>query len=218
MIITIDGPVASGKSTAARNLAAALGFEHLDSGAVYRSLTLLARQKGVKAADSAAVRAILAEAKIAFRGERVLLDGVDVTEEIRDPEITETVRPFAENPDVRAWVNDLQRETARGRDIVVEGRDMGTVVFPEADLKLFLSTSAEERARRRFEELASRGTPVAYETVLGRLVERDRADRGRKIAPLRKAVDAVEIDSAGWAAEETLARLVEIVRERLGEL
>ena len=215
MIITIDGPVASGKSTAARNLARALGFRHLDTGAIYRALTLLARELKVDPADRGAVSAMLARADVRLDGEAVYLEGRDVSAEIRRPEISSSVRLFAENPGVRAFVKGLEHRAAAGKDIVVEGRDMGTVVFPEAEVKIYLTASAEERARRRSEELKERGTPQDYRVVLTELLARDRADMTRPIAPLKKARGAIEFDSTGLTQQESAARLLAIVRDAL---
>lgn len=215
MIVTIDGPVASGKSTAAKNLAEALGFEHLDTGAIYRAITLLALSAGTDPADRAAVRRLLGEVKVHFEEERIHLNGRDVSDDIRRPDITSSVKPFAENPEVREFVKKLEHGIASGKDIVVEGRDMGTVVFPEANVKVFLSASAQERARRRWEELQGKGIDQDYETVLRELDARDHADANRSIAPLRKAPDAIEFDSTGLSQEETAGRLLEIVRSRL---
>ncbi len=216
MVVTIDGPVASGKSTAARNLARALGFDHLDTGAVYRAVTLLARRREVDAADAGAVHAMLADADVRIDGEKTLLAGEDVSDEIRLPEISSAVRPFAENAEVRDFVGERARRYAGGRDIVAEGRDMGTVVFPDARVKVFLTASDDERARRRWEELEKRGTPQPLDRVLADLKARDEADTHRKVAPLRKADDAVAVDSTGWTQEETLRRLIQVVKGRLG--
>lgn len=216
MIITIDGPVASGKSTAARNLARLLGFHHLDSGAIYRSLALMALRESVEAGDDSALADMMERARITIDDETVRLCAEDVTDDIRLPEVTRAVRPLAENPQVRAFVRELERAMASGRDIVVEGRDMGTVVFPDADLKFYLTSSDEERARRRWEELAGRGTPQDLETVLSELRARDTADMTRGIAPLKKAEGAVVVDSTGWSARETLEKLHSVVNERLG--
>jgi len=215
MIIAIDGPVASGKSTAARNLAGALGFDYFDTGAVYRALTLLAGRSVVDVDDAGAIVRMLGAAEVVLNGQSVSLNGEDVSEQIRLPEISAAVKPFAENPRVRAFVNAYARRNASGRNVVVEGRDMGTVVFPDAEVKIYLSASAEDRARRRWEELDERGTPREYEEVLSQLQERDRADMDRDISPLKAADDAVVVDSTGWSREETLKRLLEIANGRL---
>jgi len=217
MIITIDGPVASGKSTAARNLARVLGFDHLDTGALYRSLALMAVEEGIDPRDGGAVAEMMKRARVSLAGERVLLCGRDVSDLIRRPEVTRAVRPLAENGQVRAFVQRIERSVAAGANIVAEGRDMGTVVFPDADLKFYLTCTDEERARRRWEELKERGTPQDFETVLAELHERDRADMTRKIAPLKVPERAVVVDSTGWSAGETLEALHSIVREKLGE-
>ncbi len=217
MIVAIDGPVASGKSTAAKNLAGALGFRHLDTGMIYRAVTLLATRSGVDGADRREVAGMLARADIRIDKERVFVAGRDVTEEITLPEITRSVKPFADNPDVRAFVNALARAAAEDANIVVAGRDMATVVFPDADVKIFLTASAEERARRRYDQLRAKGTQEDYETVLADLQRRDRADITRPVAPLRKHKGAVEVDSTGWTSDETLHRLEEIVRAKMQE-
>jgi CMP/dCMP kinase len=218
MIVAIDGPVAGGKSTAARNLAKGLGFEHLDTGALYRTVTLLARRTNTDPADADAVRAMLRTADVRLADERAFLNDEDVSDAIRRPEISSAVKPFAENQDVRDFVNAYARKFATGRNIVVEGRDMGTVVFPNAELKIFLTASVEERARRRWEELQTRGTPQPFESVLADLEKRDREDTTRPIAPLRKAPDAVTVNSTGWTQEQTRERLLALAKERLGSL
>ncbi len=216
MIITIDGPVASGKTTAARNLAAALGFSHLDSGALYRALALFSSRQNVDPDDGWAVRAMLEAADLRTEGDRVFLDGRDVSSEIRHPDVTRAVKPLAENADVREFVKSIQREFAEGRDIVAEGRDMGTVIFPEAEVKIYLTSSDAERARRRWEELRATGVQQDYETVLAELRARDEADTNRAIAPLSRPAGAVEVDSTGLEPTETLGRLERIVREKTG--
>lgn len=215
MIITIDGPSGVGKSTAARRLARALGFDYMDTGALYRTVTVLARHTRTDPADRAAVKRMLSRADIAVDGERVRVNGRDVSDEIRLPEVSAGVRPFAENPDVREFVKAIAHHLAEGRNVVVEGRDMGTVVFPEAEVKIYLTASIDERARRRFRELIERGIPQPYEVVVADIAARDHADMTRAIAPLRKPDDAVEADSSGWTREETSARLAEIVRRAL---
>jgi len=215
MIIAIDGPVACGKSTAARNLAKALGFDHLDTGAIFRALTVLAMQSGIDASDAASVRNLLKKADIRLDGDKVYLNGRDVSSDIRRPEVSASVKPLAENTDVRDFVKRLDHSFASGRNIVAEGRDMATVVFPDAEVKIFLTASAQERARRRCEELQARGTPQEYADVLTDLAARDHADMTRSIAPLRRAPDAIEVDTTGLAPEQSAARLVEIVKERL---
>lgn len=217
MIITIDGPVASGKSTAARNLAKALGFAHLDTGAIYRAVTLCAIEGGVGASDPPALRAMLDGLKVRFDGERVFLNGADVSDKIRTPAMTSAVRPYAENADVREFVKRIDRDFAAQRDIVVEGRDMGTVVFPDAELKIYLSATAEERARRRWEEFRAKGIAQDYPTVFKELQERDQADMTRKTAPLRKPEGAVEFNSTGLTQEETLEALLKTARAYVKE-
>jgi len=215
MIIAIDGPVAGGKSTAARNLAKDLGFEHLDTGALYRMVTLLARRSNTDPADREAVKSLLRSANVRLSGDRAFLNGEDVSDAIRLPEISSSVKPFAENQDVRDFVNAYARRFASSRNIVVEGRDMGTVVFPDAGLKIFLTASVEERAKRRWEELTTRGTPQPYDKVLADLQKRDREDTHRPIAPLLQAPDAVVIDSSGWTPTQTRSKLLALAKEHV---
>ena len=212
MIVTLDGPVASGKSTAAKNLARALGFDHLDSGAIYRAITLLASRHKTDTSDAAAVRKLLTAADVRLDKDKVFLNGTEVSDAIRRPEISAAVRPLAENPDVREFVESLEHRLSADRNIVVEGRDMGTVVFPDAEVKIYLTASPEERARRRCEELKTRGTPQSFDTVLADLVARDSADMSRALAPLRKADGAIEVDNTGLEPEETLSKLVAVVQ------
>jgi cytidylate kinase len=218
MIITIDGPVASGKSSVAAELAAALDFVHLDSGAIYRAVTLLAMRNGISGEDKPAVLEMLRSADIAFDDERVFLNGEDVSDEIRLPQVSRSVRPFAENPQVRDHVNVIKRRLAAGKNIVIEGRDSGTVIFPDADLKIFLTATPEERARRRYEELIRRGTPQDFDEVLRDLKKRDHADMNRPIAPLVQPEDAVVFDSTGLDRTESVRRLLEIAHDSIGGL
>ncbi len=215
-VITIDGPAASGKSTVARALAERLGFSYLDTGALYRAITLKAMREGVDPQSPQAVEQMLAGADVGLRtcsgGLVVVLDGTDVSEEIRASEVAERVKVFADNPRVRGFVNDLARGYARGRRIVAEGRDQGTIVFPGARWKFFLTASLSVRAGRRHREDAERGRSVSREETERALAERDASDRARKIAPLVSAADAFEVDTSKMSAEEVVSFLEERVR------
>ena len=215
--IAIDGPAGAGKSTLARQVAAALGYLYVDTGAIYRTLGLAALRRGVDPQDGAAVVALLEDCTIDLRHggdgmQRMYLNGEDVSQAIRLPEVSRYASGVSAIPEVRAHLMDMQRDLARRNDVVMDGRDIGTVVLPAADVKVFLTASPEERARRRWEELQQRGTPEAYEDVLKDLVERDAKDSGRAAAPLRRAEDAVEVDTTGCSLEESLERLLSVIR------
>jgi CMP/dCMP kinase len=197
MLIAIDGPAGAGKSTVARAVARALGFGYLDSGAMYRAAALAALRGG----DPTRVSVRL--------GERVLLDGEDVTDEIRTPDVTEMASKIAADPAVRAALVELQRAQIASGDHVAEGRDIGTVVWPDAELKVFLTATPEERARRRAVELGADPETVLVEQRL-----RDERDRQREHSPLRPAPDAVELDTTGLDLEQVVERIVALTAER----
>jgi cytidylate kinase len=199
MVVAIDGPAGAGKSTVARAVARALGFTYLDSGAMYRAVGLMAQRHGGAASDRAE------ELDIQL-GERVLVGGEDVTEAIRSPEVSEAASKVATNEKVRAALVKKQRELLASGDWVAEGRDIGTVVAPDAEVKVFLTASPEERARRRAEEL---GTDV--DTVLRDQTLRDAQDMEREHSPLMAAPGAVELDTSGLGVDEVVARIVELV-------
>jgi cytidylate kinase len=201
MVVAIDGPAGAGKSTVARESARALGFTYLDSGAMYRAVGLMTNRHGGAAAERAAELDI----KI---GDRVLANGEDVTDAIRTPEVSEAASKVATDPAVRDALVRKQRELLGSGDWVAEGRDIGTVVAPDAEVKVFLTASPEERARRRAEEL---GTDV--ETVLRDQAIRDAQDRDREHSPLKLAPGAVELDTSGLSVDEVVARVVDLVNE-----
>ncbi|RME72287.1 MAG: (d)CMP kinase [Planctomycetota bacterium] len=220
MIIAMDGPSGSGKSTVAREVARRLGALHIDSGAIYRALTLAALERGLPLDDPARLAALAREVRLELEptetGElRVRLDGCDVTDRIRSPEVTRAVSRLAAVAPVRAQVTErVRRIAAVARDAVADGRDTTTVIFPHADLKVYLEASAEERARRRARELARRGRPEPYEQVLRAIEERDRQDRERAVAPLRIAPDALVIDTTNMTIDEVVDTIVQAARER----
>jgi cytidylate kinase len=207
MIITIDGPAGAGKSSAARALAQRLGFEFLDTGAMYRSVALAARRAGVDLADPAAAEALVAGLRLELPAGRVLLDGEDVSAAIRRPEVTAATGAAADSPAVRRRLADLQRAIAAGRNMVAEGRDQGTVVFPDAVCKFFLVADPEERARRRQRELEARHEPVDFAALLAAILERDRRDAARDIAPMRPADDAILLDTTRLSLDEVVDRM-----------
>jgi cytidylate kinase len=201
MIVAIDGPAGAGKSSVARALAQALGYTYLDSGAMYRTVGLLTKRHGGAASKQAE------DLRIQL-GERVIANGEDVTDAIRAPEVSEAASKVATNPAVRAALVEKQRELLEGGDWVAEGRDIGTVVAPDAPVKVFLTAGPEERARRRAEEL---GTDV--ETVLRDQALRDAQDASREHSPLKIAPGAIELDTTGLTIDEVVARIVELVEQ-----
>lgn len=218
MIIAIDGPAASGKSTVARAVARRLGFRHLDTGAMYRAVAWLALDEGMPLDDQEGLTALAERNEIAFdyEGEAALASAVyiaghDVTSAVRSPEIDAAVSPVSAVPGVRTALVAQQRRLADARDTVVEGRDIGTVVFPHAEVKVFLTASAEERARRRQIDLASQGHAVEADEVKARLERRDRYDSERAASPLAAADDAELLDTTGLSVEQVVDAIVERV-------
>jgi cytidylate kinase len=209
MVIAIDGPAGAGKSTVARAVAAELGFTYLDSGAMYRCVALAAAEAGVDVEDGAALGTLAAGLEIGVDGERVLLGERDVTAAIRTPEVTAAASRVSVHPAVREAMVARQRQLIAAGDYVAEGRDIGTVVSPEAPLKVYLTASDEERARRRAAE-----TGEDFETVLDAQRRRDSRDRNRRHGALRPAADAIELDTTGLALEAVVGRVVALARER----
>ncbi len=214
MIVTIDGPAGAGKSSVARQLARRLGFQFLDTGAMYRAVALAALRAGLGDGDADQIAELAEKLSLVFLGDRVLLNGADVTAQIRTSEVSAAVYLAADNPRVRARLVDLQRQIAGSQDTVTEGRDQGTVAFPHAECKIFLTASPEERARRRHAELTARGEKVSLAEVLAQQTERDRRDAIRPVGALVKAADAVEVLTDGLTSDEVVSRLERIVRER----
>jgi cytidylate kinase/pantoate ligase/cytidylate kinase len=214
MVVTIDGPAGAGKSSAARELARRLGFRFLDTGSMYRAVTFAALQQGVDLEDSDALVEVAERLDLALDGERVLVDGTDVTRAIRTLEITSATRYAADCPRVRARLVDHQRRLADGVDVVTEGRDQSTVVFPHAECKIFLTASEEVRADRRFLDLVTRGEHVTRTEVLEKQRVRDQGDSTRAVGKLYKADDAIEVSTDGLSREEVVERLMAIVQER----
>ncbi len=213
-VVAIDGPVSSGKSTAARGLARALGFVYLSTGAMYRAVAIKAREMNIDpdAPDlEERVGAMLDSAHIEFDGERIMLDGRDVSHQIGDPVIGDLASRLSTLAVVRRRMRDLQRAMGERGGVVMEGRDIGTAIFPDAEFKFFLDADVRERARRRFAELAAKGVATTFDEVLEQLIERDRRDRERELAPLRRAEDAVLIDSTAMDATQ----VVEVMKSRI---
>jgi len=214
MIVAIDGPAGAGKSSIASRLAERLGFAFLDTGAMYRAVALAALRQGLGQDAESAIARLANRLTIEFDGRRTLLDAEDVSTAIRTVEVSAAVHLAADNVAVRQRLVEQQRHIAADRDIVTEGRDQGTVAFPDAECKIFLTASREERARRRFEELSNRGELVTYEDVLSQQDERDRRDEARPIGRLLKADDAIEVLTDGLTLEQVVDRLEQIVRQK----
>jgi cytidylate kinase len=218
MIVTIDGPAGAGKSSVSKRLAHRLGFQFLDTGAMYRAITYAALSRGLGPQDADAIADLAERVSLILHDDRVLLDGFDVTALIRTSEVASQVHLAADNRRVRERLVQLQREFANGNDTVTEGRDQGTVAFPHAECKIFLTASPEERAKRRCAELQARGETVTYEEVLQQLNERDRRDMEREFGALRRADDAIDVCTDGLTTEEVISRLESIVLQRQREL
>jgi len=211
MIVTIDGPAGAGKSSAARVLAAKLGFRFLDTGAMYRVVTLAAIERGIDLNDEQALLEVANETDIHLTEGRARLNGRDVTKEIRTFDITTATRHAADHVGVRERLVQLQRKAAENDDVVTEGRDQATVVFPDAECKIFLTASAEVRAHRRYEDLLSRDEKVTYEEVLEKQRTRDARDCSRPVGALAKTPDTIELNTDGLSPDEVVERLLEIV-------
>lgn len=214
MIVTLDGPAGAGKSSAARALAARLGWCYLDTGAMYRTVALVALEKGVALDDGPRLAAVAERIAISFADGRVLADGRDVSAEIRTERVTQATRLVADAPAVREALKRAQRRIALGSNLVTEGRDQGTEVFPHAELKVFLTASAAERARRRHDEETRRGGNASLETVRRALDARDEGDRARPVGTMRQAADAVLLETDGLSPDEVVDRLVALVEAR----
>jgi len=215
VIITIDGPAGAGKSSISKALAEKLGLTYLDSGAMYRALALYMLEKGVDINDEAQVNKHLKEVKIDFDNGSVRLDSTDVSHLIRTPEIDAASSAVSRFKAVRQRLTELQKKIGEKGGVVAEGRDMGTVVFPEADFKFFLTASPEERARRRMAQLERKNKNIIkHEIILHQIKNRDKADTMREIAPLRPANDAIIIDSTNLTFDEVLNKILNIIKEK----
>lgn len=218
-IVAIDGPAGAGKSTIARRIADALGFAYLDTGAMYRAATWWAQSQGVAMDDASgladATRGMQLELDLSAKPIRVRVAGQDISEAIRTPEVTRAIRNLDRLAEVRAILVEQQRAFAAQQPTVAEGRDMGTVVFPEARCKIYLDASLDERARRRADEMASKGMEVAFDVLRKDIAERDESDRTRAVAPLRKADDAVAVDTTDKSIESVVEEIMNLARERL---
>jgi CMP/dCMP kinase len=218
--IAIDGPAAAGKSTVAKIIAKRLSYIYIDTGAMYRALTYVALQQGVALDDEQALISLLKNTYIELKsfeqGQLVFVNGEDVTNIIRSEKVTNAVSLVAKHPSVREEMVARQRALAKNGGVVMDGRDIGTYVLPNAEVKIFLKASVEERAKRRHAENIARGFPSDLETLKKEIARRDQIDSEREVAPLKKAEDAIEIDTTSLSIEEVVDRIMEIVNERIG--
>lgn len=218
--VAIDGPAGAGKSTLSRRAAKELGFIYVDTGALYRAVGLKFLNDGYNTELCCDIKEVLADTRVDIRfieGEqRVFVGDEDVSDKIRTPEVSMMASAVSAKPEVRAYLLDMQRRLAKENDVLMDGRDIGTVVLPNATVKIFLTASAEERARRRYEELILKGQTVTFDEVYEDMVKRDYNDSHRDIAPLKPADDAVIADTTGFEFEESLALILKIVREKAG--
>lgn len=218
LIIAIDGPSGAGKSTLSKLLAKRLGYINIDTGAMYRSVALAARRRGIDPADNEALTRLCAALRIEFirhnGGERVILDGEDVSAAIRTPEVSLLTSKVSACPAVREAMVRLQREMGACGGVVLEGRDIGSVVFPRAEVKFFLVATVRERGRRRYDELRAKGLAVDLEQTIAEVESRDAADTAREHAPLLQAPDAIPIDTTTMGIDEVLAEMLRIIEER----
>lgn len=212
MIITIDGPAGSGKSTVASRLAEVLGFQYLRTGLMYRAVALAGLRRGVDWNDPDALVRVAKEIRLTFDGPHIFLDGEDVSTEVETLRVTAVTKYSAGNPAIREILTAMQQEYAARTNCITEGRDQGTVVFPNAELKIYLDATPEERARRRFAQKKALGEPADYDEILAGIVQRDFEDSTREIAPLKPAPDAVHILSDGMTVEEVVEKIRELVK------
>ena len=212
MIIAIDGPAGSGKSTIAKLVALELGFEYLDTGAMYRMVTLRLVNKKISLEDIRSIEKELKNMKIDILNNRFFLNNVDVTDEIRTPIVSENVSKVAKIKEIRYKMVELQREISKSKNTILDGRDIGTVVFPNAEIKIYLIADEVERAKRRYSELKN-NSEISFEDVLKNIIERDRIDSTRVESPLKKAEDAIEIDTTGNTIEEVKEKILLVIEE-----
>lgn len=217
--VAIDGPAGAGKSTISREVARRLGFIYVDTGALYRAVGLYAYEHGADTASSDMVVPLLPRIKLELEyvdgKQRVLLNGLDVSDDIRKPPMSMAASDVSAMPQVRAFLLDLQRNMAKVHNVVMDGRDIGTVILPDAQIKIFLTASVEERARRRYEELTASGEKVDYRELLAEVVRRDRNDSNREHAPLKIAPGAIVIDTTGYTLERSIDIVAGVIKERL---
>jgi cytidylate kinase len=217
-IITIDGPAGSGKSSVAKRVAQELGFVHLDSGAIYRAVTLFLLQRGVSPSDVPKIEECLKDLDLEVKDQQIYVNGENVTEAIRSPQVDEMVSLYSALPVIRSSLLALQRELYDCQDLIAEGRDMGTVIFPDADLKIFLKADAKTRAIRRWKELMEREVDISFDDVYYQIIQRDEKDSNRKLSPLIPAEDAIILDTSDLTLEEVVERVIKLVKDHVEQV
>lgn len=220
--VAIDGPSGAGKSSIAKMVAREIGFIYVDTGAMYRSIGCYALSKNVDTKDEKAVSALLPEINIEVKfspesGQLIFLNGEDVSEKIREPEMSMAASNVSAHPKVREFLFDFQRNSAKKDNVIMDGRDIGTVVLPNADIKIYLTATAEERARRRYNDFLEKGSDIDLQTVLEDIKKRDYNDTHRAIAPLKKADDAILLDTTTLSVQDTKNKIIEIIKEKLNK-
>lgn len=218
MIVAIDGPAGAGKSTLAKAIAEHLGFLHIDSGAMYRAVALAALDRGITPDKRLEISHLAAQISIFLEAGKVLLDGQDVTKRIRTPEIAAAASQVAAIPGVREALRNKQRDYASAGNVVMDGRDIGTEIFPEAELKLYLDANVDERASRRLHDIQNLGRDASIEDVKREMQERDERDSKRDVAPLRQAQDAVYLDTSGMSVQQVVELVEQLIAERTGRV
>lgn len=219
--VAIDGPSGAGKSTVSRSVAKSFGFIYVDTGAMYRTIGLAAYRKGLDTKDKPSIICILPELNIELKyndenEQRMYLNGEDVSADIRLPDISMCASNVSAMPEVRAYLMDMQRQMAKRYDVIMDGRDIGTVILPDADVKIFLTASAEERAKRRYNEITAKGIKTSFEEVLEDMKKRDAQDSGRETAPLVPADDAVMLDTSVMSFDESVSAVCKLISEKTG--
>ena len=218
VVIAIDGPAAAGKSTVSKAVAKKLGYTYIDTGAMYRAFTEYCLRKGVDCENEAECVKLIPEVEITLYPDgKVMCSGKDVTREIREPRVSDNVSYIASYKDIRLAMVDLQRKMAEKVSVVMDGRDIGTYVLPNADVKIFQIASVEERAKRRFLENQEKGIPCTYEDIVADVEKRDRIDSSRAFAPLKPAEDSIELDTSTMTIEESVQAVLDIIKEKVGE-
>ena len=217
--VAIDGPAGAGKSTIARAAAAQLGFVYVDTGALYRTIGLAVCRRGIDGTDVPGILATLPEIQVGLTyqdgAQHVLLDGEDVSDAIRTPQISTYASQVSSVPEVRAYLLDLQRDLARRQSVIMDGRDIGTVILPDAKVKIFLTASPEKRAARRCAELREKGQDVTVESILADMERRDALDASRAVAPLKQAEDAVLVDTSDLTLEQSIEAVLTVIRDKM---
>ena len=217
-VVGIDGPAGSGKGTVTKEISKRLGLINIDTGSTYRCVALETINRGIKLEDKEAIIKVAEEVDIKIEpndnGDRIFLNGVDVSSRIREKDVTSIVSPISSIVEVRLILVDLQRRLAEGKDIIMEGRDICTYVFPNADVKIYLDASEEERARRRYKEMQEKGIEMTYEEVLDNIQKRDANDKAKEIGALKVAKDSIIVDTTGMSIEQVVERIIEIINEK----